>query len=169
MDSLQQFRFDLHQKAFSDNPDFLGIKKKIGLLMIFIITLRVVFSTIETVYCLSRNVSISACIMNYATIVIGSLFAFAVYKGTKALLYLMMVGGFYSIVMLFVNNNGVVFENLQAGDAFYNFYVFALIAVCFFQIVICLHVLLNKKFNNYFLKMTEINKAVMTQAKTNKR
>lgn len=163
MNSTKLYRNDLIKQASAENPDFLKQRKLIGIYMIVFIASRVLFSIIETVFCLSREISISNCILNYVLILVASSFAVIIYNGTKPLLYLLIVGSVFTPFKLLTNAE--VIENLKQGDSFYNFYIYSLLFVSLIQLVVCICILVNKKANIYFSKAEQINKDILAMNK----
>lgn len=155
---LKTKRDVLIQEAILREPRIKNGKKITLIMCILFVSMRVIFSIVETVYVLNSGQTIRVCVMNYILLGVAALFAFSIYKqGTKALAYLPLLGGIMSISNLFQNN---LISNLQAGDAFYNFYAFIFIAAMLTQIISMLLITLNRDCKKYFDEIANINRTM---------
>jgi len=163
MNYTKQIQKEMFDRAFAENPALLEAKRNIGLLMAAAIGSRGIYILVEIILSVQRSLPYSP--MNLVGFCIGCLFAFAVYGGAKPLLWLMLVGGLYSVFQLFVPNGEIVLQNLLMGDWFYNLYIFLLIAVCLLQAGISIYALANKRFDAYFQKAKEITRESQAMGK----
>ena len=155
---LNPTREMLVQEAIKREPRITEARKFIFKICALFLIARVVFVIVETAFILDRGLSISVCSMNYMLLVVGALFALAIYKeGAKAFVYLAMIGGIVSILNVL---GADVISNLKIGDAFYKVYVFVLIGAMLIQIASMLLIILNKDCKVYFSEMSRINKEV---------
>lgn len=156
MNELKQRKSDLYQEAFSNDPDLLQSKRRIGIFMMIYAVSYMLLIIAETIVFVDVNLPVSY--RSYIILALAVWFAYLIYKGSKGLLILMIINGFWTALELTKRD---IIGSFQMENMLFNFYTCMLIAVCILQIVIPIYMLTNKNFSKYFSKIKEINQMVM--------
>ena len=162
---MKEYRDSFLTEAFNNNPNLLKAKKFIFKALVVWISSRILFSIFELTFILIRDAFSFQAILNILIIGIGILFAYGIYKGQKACVYLPLAGGVLTITNTLTNTQ--IQEYIQYGDILYNTYVAAILLVGLIQLVIMFIILLNRNCKEYFKKIYNIDKSIIAAKKNN--
>lgn len=133
-------------------------KQKLRVFLIVIIAVRVVYVLFDAVLCFYWDAGFTSVVMNVISALVLFLFAKAIYKGSKPLLWLILIGGVVSVTSNMIS--GGILDALQNGNLLYTLYIFVLLVSCVIQIVFSVIALFGKDFKYYFENMKETAFAV---------
>ena len=157
-EQIKSIRKSVLDEEYKSNPALPAIRRRVVVLLAVFVAVRALFSIYETAFVLSRGASLGGCVINYILLLLGALFAYAVYNGARSLSYLLMLGSAVSLLISF--GNGSVIAYLSKGDIAYNIYAAILAASALFQAALFAYFAFAKSLAPYFAAADKANAAV---------
>ncbi|MCL2655608.1 MAG: hypothetical protein FWD65_07985 [Coriobacteriia bacterium] len=123
---------------------------------------RLISVIIETVYVSVRGLPFSSLIFSYIAFVIIGVVLLSIYKqGIMGAVYLVIVGGVWSLASLFL---GSIFSAFSTGTLFIRFYLILSLALAIIQVASMVVILLSRDCKKYLIEITHINTTLLNQA-----